>query len=145
MGNDAAAMCIPTKKIWSGVHEANHLSVPDAARSSRCSLPGNELCAPEEHAAFKEGKGSRGGGREREEEEEEGNRRRRRGELRLRSNRGKAFGCRSKLSSPQWAGREREGESVWRGWGGGVGGLKGNRLAREIEKECEGVWRRAGD
>lgn len=50
------------------------------------------------------------------------------GELRLRSTRGKAFGCCSKLSSPQWAGREK----VCGRRDGGVGGLKGNRLVREI-------------
>lgn len=95
----------------------------------RSSLPGNELCVCEEHAAFKGGKRSRGG--EQREEGKGG------GELRLRSTRGKAFGCCSKLSSPQWAGREKEC-----GVGGMVvvGGLKGNRLAREIEKGCEGMY-----
>lgn len=63
------------------------------------------------------------------------------GEPRPRSTGGKAFGCCSKLSTPQWAGKQKsgegEGESSRRD--GGVGGRRGSRLARKIEKECEGM------
>lgn len=71
------------------------------------------------------------------EEESRGREGRGGGELRLRSTRGKVFGCCSKVSLIPTMGRK--GERVWRGWDGGVAGLKGNWLAREIEKECEGM------
>lgn len=60
-------------------------------------------CVCEKHAAFRD-ETARGA----EEEESRGGSREGGGELRLRSTRGKAFGCCSKFSSPQWAGKERE-------------------------------------
>lgn len=56
------------------------------------------------------------------------------GELRLRSTRGKAFGCCSKPLTPQRAGRERRKKESERERGrqdGGVGGLKRKQTAED--------------
>lgn len=68
---------------------------------------------------------------EEEEEEGKGGRGEDEGSWGWGSNRGKAFGCCSNLSSPQWAGKERKRGRC----DAAVAGWKGNRLVREIEKE----------
>lgn len=75
-----------------------------------------------EHAAFKEGYSSR------EERRKEG------GELRLRSSRGKAYGCCSKLP-PLHNGQEKRKSVAWVGWDQCV------KRKRTGEGDSERVWR----